>query len=317
MHSLTSAASVHQAFDAGLVLTVFVFGFRHGIDWDHIAALTDITSSQHVPRTSIWFATLYALGHALVVFLLGFAAITVAAQLPASVDSVTERFVGATLIILALYVVYSVARRGRDFRMRSRWMLLITAARRGMRWIAEKRTNEIVEIVHEHPHPLGDVHDLPDSRAISHGDEQEHVLGGAERPASTATLATSGVHRHRHRHLLTMPDDPFANYSPHTAFAIGMVHGIGAETPTQVLIFLTAAGVGGKGTGLLLLVCFLVGLLTANTAVALAGTAGFLGARRDFRVYVAVSLTTACISGVIGIVFLTGGASTLPALLGG
>jgi high-affinity nickel-transport protein len=114
-----------------------------------------------------------------------------------------------------------------------------------------------------------------------------------------------------------MPDDPFADYSARTAFAIGMVHGVGAETPTQVLIFLTAAGVGGKGAGLLLLVCFLVGLLTANTAVAAAGTAGFVGARRDVRIYRAVALTTACISGAIGVVFLTGSSATLPALLGG
>jgi hypothetical protein len=314
---LTAAASVHRAFDVGLVLTVFGFGFRHGVDWDHIAALTDIASSQDATRRSMWFATLYALGHAVVVFLLGFAAIMLAARLPAGVDGVMERFVGATLIVLALYVVYSVTRRGRDFRMRSRWMLLITGARLGLRWAAERRTNEIVEIVHEHPHPVGEVHDFPDACAISRADGHEHALGGAEHPTNDGHLAGSGVHRHRHRHELRMPDDPFADYSPHTAFAIGMVHGIGAETPTQVLIFLTAAGVGGKGAGLLLLVCFIVGLLTANTAVALAGTAGFAGARRDFRVYLAVSLATAFISAVVGFVFLTGGSSTLPALLGG
>jgi ABC-type nickel/cobalt efflux system permease component RcnA len=317
MVPLFAAAVVHQAFGVGLVLTAFGFGFRHGIDWDHIAALTDITSSQDTPRTSIWYATLYALGHAAVVFVLGFAAIMLAARLPAGVDRVTERFVGATLILLALYVFYSVGRHRGDFRMRSRWMLLITGARRAMTWSARKRRNEVVEIAHEHPHPRADVHDLPDSRLITHGLEHEHVLGGAEHPPNTATLDASSVHRHPHRHLLTMPDDPFANYSARTAFAIGMVHGIGAETPTQVLIFLTAAGVGGKGTGLLLLVCFLVGLLTANTAVAAAGTAGFVGARRDFRIYRAVALTTACISGAIGVVFLTGSSATLPALLGG
>ena len=30
---------------AGLLLTAFVLGIRHGIDWDHIAAITDITST--------------------------------------------------------------------------------------------------------------------------------------------------------------------------------------------------------------------------------------------------------------------------------
>ena len=55
----------------GLLATAYGFGFRHGIDWDHIAALTDITGSQDDGRRSMLFATLYAVGHALVVFALG------------------------------------------------------------------------------------------------------------------------------------------------------------------------------------------------------------------------------------------------------
>ena len=56
-----------------------------------------------------------------------------------------------------------------------------------------------------------------------------------------------------------MPDDPFVNYGRGTSFGVGMLHGIGAETPTQVLIFLAAAGAGGVAVGLLLLGCFIVG----------------------------------------------------------
>jgi len=29
----------------GLLVTALLLGFRHGIDWDHIAAITDITST--------------------------------------------------------------------------------------------------------------------------------------------------------------------------------------------------------------------------------------------------------------------------------
>ena len=158
-----ATVGVHNAFHIGLVLTAFGFGFRHGIDWDHIAALTDITSSQEEPRRSMWFATLYALGHALVVFLLGFAAIVLAQRLPEGVDAVMERFVGATLVILGCYVFYALARHGRDFRMRSRWMLLLqrscdvasTGSERGSR-----TTGELVEIEHDHVHPHTDPHDL-------------------------------------------------------------------------------------------------------------------------------------------------------------
>ena len=97
---------------------------------------------------------------------------------------------------------------------------------------------------------------------------------------------------------------PFEDYAPRTAFGIGMIHGVGAETPTQVLIFLTAAGVGNKGTGVLLLACFLIGLLAANTVVALAGTAGLVGVRGNRHVYVAVSLLTAVFGGAIGLASL-------------
>jgi high-affinity nickel permease len=283
---------VDNAFHIGLVLTALGFGFRHGIDWDHIAALTDITSSQEHPRRSMWFATLYALGHALVVFVLGFAAIVLAERIPMGVDAVMERFVGATLVILGCYVVYGLVRHGRDFRMRSRWMLMLSGARRAVAWIRSGRgaTPELVEIEHEH----------------------------VVMPVGTASGAVAlSPHRHQHRHVAPMPDDPFANYVPRTIFGIGMLHGIGAETPTQVLIFVAAAGVSGKAGGLLLLAAFLVGLLASNSVVALAGTFGFLGATRNFRLYVTVSCITALFSLVIGTLFVFGSAALLPAMFGG
>ena len=98
---LLLAAST-EGLRAWLVATAFGFGFRHGIDWDHIAAITDITSSQESPRRSMFFATLYAAGHAVVVFGLGLAAIVLAANLPSSLDAVMERFVGVTLLILGV-----------------------------------------------------------------------------------------------------------------------------------------------------------------------------------------------------------------------
>src|SRR5205823_11035530 len=46
--SLQPAAGGVNAAEAagiGLLLTALVLGVRHGIDWDHIAAITDITST--------------------------------------------------------------------------------------------------------------------------------------------------------------------------------------------------------------------------------------------------------------------------------
>jgi hypothetical protein len=67
----------------------------------------------------------------------------------------------------------------------------------------------------------------------------------------------------------------------------------------------------------LLLACFLAGLLSSNTVIAVAGTFGFLGASRNFKLYVTVSVLTATFSLVIGTVFLFGRSTLLPAIFGG
>jgi hypothetical protein len=66
-----------------------------------------------------------------------------------------------------------------------------------------------------------------------------------------------------------------------------------------------------------LLGCFLVGLLSSNSLIALAGTFGFLGASRNWRLYVGVSLVTAVFSLGIGTLFLLGHSTVLPAFFGG
>ena len=307
MFEHVAATAADQTFHIGLIVTALGFGFRHGIDWDHIAALTDITSSQQHPRRSMFFATLYALGHALVVFTLGFAAIVLAARLPGAIDAGMERVVGFTLVVLACYVFYALARQREEFRLRSRWMLVFAGVRAGRRWLRRRvRGGEIVAVEHEHAH----------EHAHDHAHAHDHDLVPVASGTAHATVPRP-QHRHAHRHIGVMPDDPFADYAPRTAFGIGMIHGVGAETPTQLLIFVTAAGAGGKGVGLLLLAGFVAGLLASNTLIALAGTFGFLGAARNFKLYAIVSLFTATFSLAIGLLFLFGSASTLPAIFGG
>src|SRR4029453_12435639 len=92
------AAAAGETFGIGVIVSAFLFGFRHGIDWDHIAAITDIAGSQDDR------GTLYAVGHALVVFLIGTAAILLGERLPESIDNVMEKIVGVTLIMLGVFV---------------------------------------------------------------------------------------------------------------------------------------------------------------------------------------------------------------------
>jgi high-affinity nickel-transport protein len=112
------------AFGAALAL-----GFRHGFDWDHIAALTDLTGSQGSPRRSMRLATLYALGHAVMVVALGSLAILFAEQVPDPLDVAMERVVGATLVVLALWILWTAVTTKGAPPLRSRWMLVIDAVR--------------------------------------------------------------------------------------------------------------------------------------------------------------------------------------------
>jgi high-affinity nickel permease len=279
-----------NGFGLAFVFSAFAFGFRHGIDWDHIAAITDITSSQTSVRTGLRFATLYAAGHAVVVFLIGIAAIVAGESIPDSIDSAMGRVVGVTLIVLGVYVVYSLIRYREDFRMRSRWMLMFAGGRRLYRWVRARLGRQ--EHAHEHDHSGEHAHD---------------VVAEAEGAVLVRTK-----HTHTHSHT-----DPFANYGTGTSLAVGALHGVGAETPTQVLIFLAAAGAGGAVAGVVTLAVFLVGLFVANSLLAVLSASGYLAATKRFKIYATVSCITAAASLVLGVSLLLGKDTWLPVLFGG
>jgi high-affinity nickel-transport protein len=292
----------------------FLFGFRHGIDWDHIAAITDITSSQEERSASMLFGSIYALGHALVVFVIGSLAILIGARLPESVDPIMERIVGLTLVILGVFVFVSLIKHGREFRMRSRWMLIFSGTRSAYR----KARGAIGRGgVGGGATPIGGDHVHSDADPVHmHASEEGVALAVADDlPVSEwhhGHHGRPGHHHHKH------PEpDAFMNYGKGTAFVVGMVHGIGAETPTQVLIFLTAVTTGGKLGGEAVLLTFIVGLLMSNTLITFGSSFGFLRASRNWKVYVTVAVLTGTISLVIGLLFLFGEGNVLPAIFGG
>jgi high-affinity nickel-transport protein len=290
----------------GLLVAAFWFGFRHGIDWDHIAAITDITSSQDDRRGSIVFGTLYVLGHAVVVFGLGVIAILIGEELPPSVDAAMGRVVGVTLIALGIYVFVSLIRHGREFRMRSRWMLLFAGIRAGWWRLTGRRA--AAENVHDHEREPVHVH-AGAGAGVDESVAADDPIGGWHH----GHHGRPGHHHHKHPEL----DDAFLNYQKGTSFLVGMLHGIGAETPTQILIFTAAAGAGGKAAGVAVLVAFLVGLVTSNSVIMLGSTFGFLRASKNFAVYATVAVITGFFSLVIGTLFVLGKDSLLPALFAG
>jgi high-affinity nickel-transport protein len=275
----------------GLLVSALLLGMRHGVDWDHIAAITDLAATQDTPRRGLFLGTIYALGHGIVVLVIGAVAIVVGRSLPESIDSLFGRIVGWTLIVLGVYVAYSLIAHRDGFRMQSRWMLVIRGVRR---LVARFRSHGAVE--HEHRHAAFDVH---------HETGEFSERGGLE---------DALVHSHSHVHA---PDDLVDEYGGRVSFGIGMLHGVGAETPTQVVIFLAAAQAGGSGAGLAVLVAFLLGLFATNTLIAVASSYGFRSSQQRLRFQLVLGSVTAVVSIVVGVLFATGREAVLPAFLGG
>ncbi|HJM74265.1 MAG TPA: hypothetical protein QGI71_00150 [Dehalococcoidia bacterium] len=137
-----------MSIELALIGTGLGLGLRHGVDWDHIAAITDVTGTQPERSKAAVLGSLYAFGHATVVVILGLAALWAGSTLPASLDAVMETIVGITLVSLGLWLTYSLLRDGAEFRLRSRWMLVFAGVRQLFRWVDSRVTGK----VHAHPH---------------------------------------------------------------------------------------------------------------------------------------------------------------------
>lgn len=304
-----------------MLIAVFFAGLRHGFDLDHIAAITDITSSQMERRRAIVLGTVYAIGHAVALVVLGGLAVLAGQRIPESLDEVMGRIIGATLIVLGIYVVYSLVRFGRDAQLRSRWMLVLAGLKRTVAWLRRAPVRE-VEIEHAHEHPVEGHH---------HGYDELHppaahlptaVTPAAGSAVSTAAPSTAGAvatatHAHPHRHIVRTPADPFTEYGIGTCLGIGMIHGVGAETPSQVVLFTTAAGVTGAIGGVAVLAAFVIGLFLGNTILVVASSAGFSRGQRLPAIYLVLAAATAVVSIGVGLLYVFNRPDLLPTFFGG
>lgn len=107
---------------------------------------------------------------------------------------------------------------------------------------------------------------------------------------------------------------PTTSYGPGAAYGIGLIHGVGAETGTQVLVIAAAAGASSTSEGLLALAAFVLGLITSNSVVTVATALGFVSARKRTGLYVAAGLLAATFSLVLGLIFVTSEDGLLPDL---
>jgi len=103
-------------------------------------------------------------------------------------------------------------------------------------------------------------------------------------------------------------------YGVRTAYGIGMIHGVGAETGTQVLVISTAVGAGSQVMGVVALIGFIVGLLISNSVVTVVSTAGFVSSRQRQGIYVVAGAVAAVFSLLVGLFFLLHASDLLPDL---
>lgn len=236
------------------LISCAVLGFRHGFDYDHIAAISDITSVQQKSASAMRLGLLYALGHATMIALLGCMVILFQLSLPHRLDSWAERLVGFTLILLGIYVMGSLV------------------------W--------------------GNPQAIPPSRAAL-------IIRGYRR--LRRRFSPAAVYA-----ALSPNTDEDLNYTGPIAFGVGVIHGFGAETPSQLALFLLAANLGGIAKGIGGMAMFLAGLLIMNTLMTASACGLFRGAAphpKVMRVFVGL---TAVYSFVVGCVFLLGSSGYLP-----
>jgi hypothetical protein len=120
-----------------------------------------------------------------------------------------------------------------------------------------------------------------------------------------------GARLHGHEHVEPLE---MSSYGPRTAFGVGMIHGIGAETGTQVLLIAAVGGAASAGLGVPMLLAFVIGLLISNFAIVVISSVGFVASQTRERVYVVVGAIAGVFSLAIGALFLLGQDVILPDL---
>ncbi len=226
-----------------LLATALGLGLRHGMDFDHLAALMDIASTQPRPKRAFGLGLTYAIGHSSIVAALGVVAILAGLALPESVQRPLALLVGVTLIILGAWVIFLLWKNGgKPFQLRGRWIL------------------------------------MADGMLRLYGRLRARVTG---KEAPIRKVLSGG-------------------YGVTSAYAVGIIHGVGAETPTQMVLFILAAGVGSAAFGGLLVISWVAGLFVTMTIVSAVLAVGYNHTTRRPAVFMGIALLTGLLSLAVG-----------------
>ena len=207
-----------------------LLGLRHGFDYDHLAAISDITAVQRNWRSGLRLGMTYALGHAFTVAALGVAVLELHMGLPEGLDHWTERLIGLTLIVLGIGVVAGILRKDVHGHSHGRIESRLAIAINGVLWLAW----------------------------------QVRRRGTRRRRSRNASSGCTTASR---------------------CSLIGVLHGVGAETPSQLALFFLTANLGGTSRGMLGLAAFAMGLVAMNALMTASMSGAFRASGHHPRFY--------------------------------
>jgi hypothetical protein len=289
----------------GVLLTGLALGIRHGIDWDHIAAITDITSTTAAAGAA---EAAHAEQHATIsgphhghggrtelrAHDLGPGAATAAPALP---SGRSPRFGSEQFEAVRLGTLYAL---GHGVVVIALGILALSFGALLPDWI-DPIMGRLVGLT------------LVALGAWVLYSVYRYARGGESfRLRSRWMLVFDGarygwrrlqarLHGHEHVEPLEM-----SSYGTRTAFGVGMIHGIGAETGSQVLLIAAVGGAASAGLGIPMLFAFVLGLLISNLGIVLLSSVGFVASQTRERIYVVVGLIAGLFSLGLGLIYVFG-----------
>ena len=303
--------------DAGaiaLLITAFVLGLRHGLDWDHLAAITDITSTtgsaqaaeaDHVAEHRD--AAAHEHGHGGVQEA---SAHKKADHTPHTPASPLEPATPRRLLQLERqpFILGTLYALGHGFMVAVLGGIALTFGALLPDWV-DPLMGRIVGLTLVF---LGVWVFVSLYNYARHGAEfrlRSRWMVVFDTIRYGWRRIQAWLHGHEHVEPLEM-----SSYGPRTSFGVGMIHGIGAETGTQVLFIGAIGGADAVGLGIPMMLAFIVGLLVTNTLIVVVSASGFLASQARRRIYVVIGSAAGAFSLLIGFAFLFGREDILPDL---
>jgi ABC-type nickel/cobalt efflux system permease component RcnA len=217
----------------------FLFGMRHALEPDHLAAVSTLVAEERSARRGAALGAVWGIGHSLALLVVGMILATLHTELPHRLAVVFELLVAAMLIGLGARAI----------------------------WRAWRRHAHSHDHGHAHSHDHGHAHSQDHARAHSHDHGHAHSLDHAHaRPHDRA-------HAHAHANRLAPPRRATASRRWMTTgrpLALGIVHGLAGSGALTALVLASLPSTASR-----LAYITLFGLGSVAGMAVLSGLAGF------------------------------------------